>query len=272
MVHGSAEETAPPQHPQGQFEQLAQLKFAMDAQLLDPHVLTLAFRFYNLLCDVCVRIARGSAAGPAEYVPGHRRCVRGALDAHGRAETGTVANAPLSCGSAPLPEAAPRAFTSLPEWMIEDVAEFFLFLCRAQPEALRLAPLEPLVGTATRFVTAASHVRNPYLRAKFVEILFYFAPDMVSQVYGPGNGRHLVALLETHPVFIKHGVAGLALFYQEVESTGAHHQFYEKFNIRQQISIIFKHLWTIPAHHQAFLAQSRCDFGMEWGMWAVAVG
>ena len=74
MVHGSAEETAPPQHPQGQFEQLAQLKFAMDAQLLDPHVLTLAFRFYNLLCDVCVRIARGSAAGPAEYVPGHRRC------------------------------------------------------------------------------------------------------------------------------------------------------------------------------------------------------
>ena len=60
MVHGSAEETAPPQHPQGQFEQLAQLKFAMDAQLLDPHVLTLAFRFYNLLCDVCVRMLMGA--------------------------------------------------------------------------------------------------------------------------------------------------------------------------------------------------------------------
>ena len=44
----------------------------------------------------------------------------------------------------------------------------------------------------------------------------------------------------------------------EVESTGAHHQFYEKFNIRQQISIIFKHLWTVPAHHQAFLSQTRC--------------
>ena len=43
----------------------------------------------------------------------------------------------------------------------------------------------------------------------------------------------------------------------EVESTGAHHQFYEKFNIRQQISIVFKHLWTIPSHHQVFLAQSR---------------
>ena len=43
----------------------------------------------------------------------------------------------------------------------------------------------------------------------------------------------------------------------EVESTGAHHQFYEKFNIRQQIAIIFKHLWTVPSHHQVFLAQPR---------------
>jgi len=47
------------------------------------------------------------------------------------------------------------------------------------------------------------------------------------------------------------------LHHSEVESTGAHHQFYEKFNIRQQISIVFKHLWTIPSHHQVFLAQSR---------------
>ena len=32
--------------------------------------------------------------------------------------------------SAPLPETAPAEFTALPEWFIEDIAEFFLFLCR----------------------------------------------------------------------------------------------------------------------------------------------
>ena len=53
---------------QMQFEQLVQVKFAMDVQLQDPRLLTLAFRFYNLLCDVCLKVARGDAASSATYV------------------------------------------------------------------------------------------------------------------------------------------------------------------------------------------------------------
>ena len=42
----------------------------------------------------------------------------------------------------------------------------------------------------------------------------------MGQIYGPGNGSHLTALLETHPVFVKHGVANLTLFYQGANGCG----------------------------------------------------
>jgi len=53
-----------------QFEQLLQVKFAMDVQLQDPRLLTLAFRFYNLMCDFCLKVARGDAAGSITFVAG----------------------------------------------------------------------------------------------------------------------------------------------------------------------------------------------------------
>ena len=39
--------------------------------------------------------------------------------------------------SAALPEPAPAEFTALPEWFIEDIAEFFLFLCRYEHTSSR---------------------------------------------------------------------------------------------------------------------------------------
>jgi len=70
----------------------------------------------------------------------------------------------------PLPATASPAFTSLPEWFIEDTAEFYLFLCRMNPDALRLSQLNSLVTAGTYFITAGAYIKNPYLRAKFVEV------------------------------------------------------------------------------------------------------
>jgi uncharacterized membrane protein len=45
-----------------QMEQLMQVKLAMDVHVEDPRLLSLALRFYCLLCEYCVRVARGTGS------------------------------------------------------------------------------------------------------------------------------------------------------------------------------------------------------------------
>ena len=43
----------------------------------------------------------------------------------------------------------------------------------------------------------------------------------------------------------------------DVETTGASSEFYDKFQIRYHISIIFKNLWENPIHRQAIIKESK---------------
>lgn len=43
----------------------------------------------------------------------------------------------------------------------------------------------------------------------------------------------------------------------DVEQTGMHSQFYEKFSIRYHISHIFKSIWDDPSHRKKFITESR---------------
>lgn len=45
--------------------------------------------------------------------------------------------------------------------------------------------------------------------------------------------------------------------YEDVERTGATSEFYDKFNIRYNISIIFKTLWQYPKYQLAFSNESK---------------
>lgn len=45
--------------------------------------------------------------------------------------------------------------------------------------------------------------------------------------------------------------------YAEVEQTGANSQFYDKFNIRYNISHIMKTIWAHPAHRAKVREQSK---------------
>ncbi|CAJ0762983.1 24042_t:CDS:10 [Entrophospora sp. SA101] len=65
------------------------------------------------------------------------------------------------------------------------------------------------------------------------------------------------ALLNTHPISLNHLMAALMQFYVEVEQTGAHTQFYDKFNIRYNISQIFKTIWKNNLHKEKLKEESR---------------
>jgi ubiquitin conjugation factor E4 B len=38
----------------------------------------------------------------------------------------------------------------------------------------------------------------------------------------------------------------------DIEFTGSHTQFYDKFNIRHNISELLEYLWLVPSHHNAW--------------------
>ncbi|KAG1822730.1 ubiquitin elongating factor core-domain-containing protein [Suillus subaureus] len=146
----------------------------------------------------------------------------------------------------PLPKDVPMTFRVLPEFIIEDVVEFFLFVVRHSPESLDLSGKDELVIFALTFLTSTWYIKNPFLKAKINEAVFY-------GVLPYGNDRHgiLGHTLNTHPVALKNLIPALTHFYIEVEQTGASSQFYDKFNARRNIAYILKAVWDNPVHRDA---------------------
>jgi ubiquitin conjugation factor E4 B len=94
----------------------------MDTPLLDRAGLEHSLQFYNLVMMWLLRVVLlGCKALPAPAKPGGPDPLQWDLVARG-----AIAGLPL----VPLPETVPSVFATLPEWIVEDVIEFYLFVCR----------------------------------------------------------------------------------------------------------------------------------------------
>ncbi|KAL1487015.1 hypothetical protein MTO96_008370 [Rhipicephalus appendiculatus] len=125
--------------------------------------------------------------------------------------------------SAPADESSmPKLFAAYPEWYIEDIADFLLFVIQYRPQAVEAAEAS-LVQLLAQLLCSANRLGKPYLSAKLVE-----------QQLGPALMR----------------------FYTDVESTGAASEFYDKFTIRYHISVLLKALWERPRHREAILKEA----------------
>ncbi|KAI0823925.1 ubiquitin conjugation factor E4 [Trametes gibbosa] len=145
----------------------------------------------------------------------------------------------------PLPHEVPTAFRVLPEYVIEDVIEYQLYIIRYSPNSLELSGKNEMLLWCLTFLTSTWYIKNPFLKAKIVEVLFY-------GIWNWAEHRSvLTTLLNTHPVALKHLMPALMNFYIEVEQTGASSQFYDKFNSRRNIAHIFKVIWNNQAHRDA---------------------
>lgn len=102
----------------------------------------------------------------------------------------------------------------------------------------------------------SSQIKNPYLKSKIIEILFFFTLPLYRTRTGETMGR-LDGVLLTHPFSKSHLVSSILHFYVEVEHTGMSSQFYDKFNIRYNIAQILKAVWNDPVHTLALVRQSK---------------
>uniref|UniRef100_A0A8C6ZIW2 Ubiquitin conjugation factor E4 B n=1 Tax=Nothoprocta perdicaria TaxID=30464 RepID=A0A8C6ZIW2_NOTPE len=94
-----------------------------------------------------------------------------------------------------------------------------------------------------------NYIRNPYLVAKLVEVMFMTNPAVQPRT------QKFFEMIENHPLSTKLLVPSLMKFYTDVEHTGATSEFYDKFTIRYHISTIFKSLWQNIAHHGTFMEE-----------------
>uniref|UniRef100_A0A3P9A1X8 Ubiquitin conjugation factor E4 B n=1 Tax=Esox lucius TaxID=8010 RepID=A0A3P9A1X8_ESOLU len=146
-------------------------------------------------------------------------------------------------------EYAVIGFAALPEFYIEDVAEFLLFVVQYSPQVLYEPCVQDIVTFLVVFICSQNYIRNPYLIAKLVEVLFVTNPAVQPRT------QRFSEMMENHPLSVKQLVPALMKFYTDVEHTGATSEFYDKFTIRYHISTIFKSLWQNVGHHGTFLEE-----------------
>ncbi|KAI9594512.1 ubiquitin elongating factor core-domain-containing protein [Syncephalis fuscata] len=201
-------------------DQMAAHKYTLDAALLDPSVLQRQLRYTSLMMTWLVRLVDPQHAYPHESI------------------------------KLPLPDTAPEAFRMLPEYFIEDIAELYLFILKYNPQILAEIILDDLVVFAVTFLSMSSYVKNPYLKAKLTEVLAYMGYSFRGE---PSGG--LATILCTHPLAIENLMPTMMKFYIEVERTGLSSQFYDKFNIRYNISQIVKQRLRRESQNTEFFVQ-----------------
>jgi ubiquitin conjugation factor E4 B len=152
----------------------------------------------------------------------------------------------------PLPEEQSEVWKCLPEYFVDDVVSNFKFIMWSMPQIITATQGDELVMLCIAFLESTSYIKNPYLKAGLVSILFRGTWPR------PGGARGvLVDLLNSMPFANEYLLHALMKFYIEAEHTGTHTQFFDKFNIRFEIFQIIKCIWPNTLYRAKLYNQSK---------------
>ncbi|KAJ2642433.1 Ubiquitin conjugation factor E4, partial [Coemansia sp. RSA 1694] len=241
-------------------------KIALEAQILDPRRLNSILVFYRFAMCFLLRLVDARAAFP---------------------HAGPFAMPAEGSGEAEVPE----TWAMLPQFIVEDVIEFVVFLTTHAPDTLidstaqmgggsdeQLRTFDDVLPLfAVVFLARPAYIRSPHLKSKLVDVLHmltYRDPredgDYVDTL--GGNIQGLVRLhpainrfqqsLDTNSIARSYLVPALLRLYVDIERTGSHTQFYDKFNVRYHIARTLRSLW---ARGQSYVEATRRFFMQQGG-------
>ncbi|XP_059048694.1 ubiquitin conjugation factor E4 B [Achroia grisella] len=205
-----------------QIKRLHRSKQCAETALLDGELMRRSLQFYASVCELLVQ--QLAAAAPAS---------------------------PASPAAPAEPPPASLAFRALPEWYVEDIAEFMLFAVQYVPQIVADYIEDPIITWLLNAICHSHLIKNPYLIAKIVEVLF------VINLSVPLKLKNVYEKFMDHPLSQTALPSALMKFYTDIETTGQSTEFYDKFTIRFHISIILKGMWERPIHKQAIVKESR---------------
>ncbi|POS83583.1 hypothetical protein EPUL_003555, partial [Erysiphe pulchra] len=151
----------------------------------------------------------------------------------------------------PLSSNIPDVFRYLPEYALEDIVSTFIFIFRHIPDITISAIGDELIVLCVTFLES-DYVKNPYLKAKLVSLLFFGTWPIHHRQKGV-IGDALIGSKFANDYLLH----ALMKFYIDVELTGAHTQFYDKFNIRYEIFQVIKCMWTNDVYQQHLVQESK---------------
>ncbi|GKZ85214.1 hypothetical protein AnigIFM56816_010980 [Aspergillus niger] len=152
----------------------------------------------------------------------------------------------------PLPVQQPEVFKCLPEYFLDDIVSNFKFIMWCMPQIITATQGDELVMLCITFLESSGYIKNPYLKAGLVSILFRGTWPR------PGGARGvLVDLLNSMPFANEYLLHSMMKFYIEAEHTGTHTQFFDKFNIRFEIFQIIKCIWPNTLYRNKLYNQSK---------------
>lgn len=219
------------------FDALLQAKFCYDVFMKDEELLTCLVRF---------------SSGSAEWV------VKKLLTQSSRPSL------------LPLKMPPPAVFASLPEHVVESMSTVLITTMNHVPHIIdrNSDALEPVLTFAIAAASSPLHVKNPYLRAKLVEFIsmIFPRPNVISNQGEADDDQAVVTdgyenpdmevLFLGHTLSCQHLPSAVFRLYVDVEHTGSHTQFYDKFSIRYQIGAIIEAAWDMPAYRKSIRADA----------------
>lgn len=128
----------------------------------------------------------------------------------------------------------------------------FKFVFRWLPKILPSAIGDEMIALCITLLWSSEYVKNPYLKSSLVSLLFAGTWPIMHLKRGVLGDQLISAKFAND--YLLHAVMK---FYIECESTGAHTQFYDKFNIRYEIFQVIKCVWTNDVYKQELRDKSK---------------
>jgi ubiquitin conjugation factor E4 B len=119
------------------------------------------------------------------------------------------------------------------------------------PQLVSQYQCDELATFCITFLRSPEYIKNPYLKSKLVTMLCFGSRPL----YLRGQGV-MVPYLSTSKVATEHLLHALIRFYIDIEHTGAHNQFFDKFNIRFEIFQIIEKIWEYPTYRKNLSEES----------------
>jgi ubiquitin conjugation factor E4 B len=166
----------------------------LEAVLLDPSFVRRIMSFYNLVIVFILRTVYIGCGIDVQSVKWNQ-FVRGDMQG-------------LEFGV----KEAGKVFSTLPEWMFEDICEYYLFVVRHCPKVFENSARDEFFCFAMFFLKNAGIVRSPYLKSKLIEVLFMFRHALNNYQDGSKKGE-LDVPFSTHPFCKDFFVDSIVRFY-----------------------------------------------------------
>lgn len=152
----------------------------------------------------------------------------------------------------PLPDESPVQLQSTPECLVENMANFAMFLRQVETEFLftSTSHVHQLITFVSIFMGSSKFIRNPHIRAKLAQLL-----HVMTQKSNGGHQSLLPSFSDTqrelfssHKLASAHLIEALLRIFIDIEFTGESMEFEDKFQYRLPMYDVLDFLWTIPSY------------------------